>query len=311
MPKLKRSVKGAPDRTGFESYDGPEPKPGVYRGKIKTCALRESSNGSGNLYYNVLIELEARKGDKENVRYDGYPAWVRLVMTEKEGNLAREKQFYRALNLKTEEPDVLHDEIDDGGKVKKIGGKDPIGAIVKVDIKTDRYEGEQRLSPDAIYPVDPAKESDADADEEEPEEDDDDIDEDEDFDDDDVEDEEDEAEEEVPDYASMKLPELKRLAKDAGIDSKGKSAKALAAALTEAWEAEEDEADDDDEPEEDEEEGTTVAEAREWKLTQLKKFAREEGGYPAADLNGLKAPEIIEMLVDDEVLIMGDDEPPF
>lgn len=306
MPKLKRSVKGAPDKTGFESYDGPDPRPGVYRGRIKAASVREASTGT--LGFNVLVELEARKGDKEAARHDGYPAWVRLWLTDKEGNLAREKQFYRALGVKTDDPDTIHDEIDDGGKIKTIGRVNPIGKIVKVDIKTERYDNETRLSPDAIYPVDPAKESDADdePDEDEP---DDDIDEDEDFDDDDVEDEDD-LDEEMPDYASMKLPELKRLAKEAGIDSKGKSAKALAAALTENWESN-DEEEDEDEPEEDEPEGTTVAEAREWKLPQLKKFAREEGGYANSDLTGLKATEILEMLVDDEVLILGEDEPPF
>lgn len=307
MPKLKRSVKGAPDKTGFESYDGPEPRPGVYRGRVKAASVREASTGT--IGFNVLVELEARKGDKENARYDGYPAWVRLWLTDKEGNLAREKQFYRALGIKTDDPDTIHDEIDDGGKIKTIGRINPINKIVKVDIKSELYEGDRRLSPDAIYPVDPAKESAA---EDEPEDDDidddDDIDEDEDFDDDDVEEDEDEADDDMPDYSSMKLPELKKLAKDAGIDSKGKSAKALAAALTEAWEAEDE---DEEEPEDEEPEGTTVAEAREWKLPQLKKFAREEGGYENSDLTGLKAGQIIEMLVDDELLILGDDEPPF
>lgn len=152
MPKLKRSVKSAEVKTGFEAYDGPTPKGrGIYRAILKQCDLKEYKTGAQG--YRLLFELDAAKGDpKDHAKYDGFPIWMNLVFGDHESMIARESNFYNALGVK-DEPDVVFDsgELTDGVKVKTIGGKNPLGVVVNLDIKQSKYEGEERPEVDGVF----------------------------------------------------------------------------------------------------------------------------------------------------------------
>src|SRR5690606_11194759 len=286
LPTLKRNVAGAPKTTGFESYDGPElPKQNkMYRGRIDVARLREASTGTQG--FNLLVVLEAEKGS-EDAKYDGYPAWVDIWLADKEPNQAREAAFYRAVGVseaKLESGDIpiSHDDIDDGGKIKKVGGKNPIGAIVKVDMRTDKYGDEVRMKGDAVWPVKKAEgksaveeepdeadlEDATDADEMDPEE----------------------REEELRD---MKLPELRRIAKAYDIETRGKKLDGLVEAILEAEYPE-----DEEETEEEQSAEDLYAEVKKLTLPNLRKWALENGDYDKADLKDLSKDDILEMLVD-------------
>ena len=72
MPKLKRKTSHVSDQTGFEIYDGPEPRPGMYPAVIKQCRISESS--AGNLMYNIVVEL-ATSDVKGKEEYNGWPGF--------------------------------------------------------------------------------------------------------------------------------------------------------------------------------------------------------------------------------------------
>lgn len=299
MPSLKRNVKDAEERTGFETYDGEEPPKGIYRAKIKSVKIREASTGT--MGFQVLAILEAREGSAHS-KFDGFPAWTNIWLTDKEANQAREKAFYRSVGASTDgETNVVFEDLEDGGRVKKIGGKDPVGAIVKVDLKREDGYGMQG---DTIYPVDPAKEKASKKSAPEPDEDD----------EDDLIEDDDTAEEDegytAEELRALSLPELRKLAKESGLEVKGLKKDDIVDSLIDFF-AEGDDEDEDEDDDEDEVEGDeviTAADLLEYTLPNLKKFAREEGGYSNDDLKGLKKEEIVELLVDDEVVA---NEPPF
>jgi len=155
MPSIKRSgVKSREVKTGFEAYDGPEPnKRGVYRSRIVQFNYKQFRSGATG--YAILLELEAQKGDpKGHAQYDGYPIWTNIVFGDKEAMITREENLNAALGVK-DEPNVVFEDgnIESGVKVKTIGGKNPIGAIVNADIKMGSFEGNPRPEVDSIFKV--------------------------------------------------------------------------------------------------------------------------------------------------------------
>ena len=107
MPTLKRNVSGVEERKVLGPYEGPEPKPGVYRGVIFSTDLRTSER-SGNHYFNVGVRLETDTEPRN--QYNGYVSWVILTLSDVEANLSREKAFYRALGIASDEPVVDYDK---------------------------------------------------------------------------------------------------------------------------------------------------------------------------------------------------------
>jgi hypothetical protein len=303
MPSLKRNVKNAPDSTGFESYDGQNPpmQNKMYRGKIEVARVREAATGTIGI--NLLVKFEAKKGDKENAKYDGYPAWVDLWLADKEPNQAREKNLYRALGVpdsKLEDVNVVHNDIDDGGEIKKVSGRNPIGRVVMIDMKVDRYEGENRLKGDAIYPVkDQSSKSVAEEPEEEPDDEDDLIEPDEDGDVD--------YEEREEELKGMALGALRKLASgDYDIETKGVKKDVL---VTEILTQEYPDNGEEEPEDEEDDEKVSAEDLRGMTLSKVKAFAKENADYTDADLKGEKKADIIDLLIEDEII--ESDEPPF
>lgn len=263
MPSLKRSVGSAPDRTGFETYAGPDiVKQGLYEGVVKQCTLRKAA--SGNLMFNVLVELDD-KSNEYRATTVGFPAWGRIVLVDKEANLAREKAFYRAItgNQNIDDVNVIYDGDDDavesrsGAKVTKIGGKSPIGVRVKADIRDDNYEGQARSVLDSIYPLGKPTAGKVDEEVEETEEVDESVEE--------VDETEDEAteteqteEQREAELKALGVAALRKIADTAGLESKGVSkADLISSILDEEFGEPDEESDDEDEDEEEDEEETT------------------------------------------------------
>lgn len=322
MATLKRDASGVDERTPFDIYDGPEPRKGVYPGRIEKCVVRKSGR-SENLYYNVLVILDA-PADSPKAQYNGYPAWVMVTMANTEANLAREAAFMRAVCGKTSANVVLDGNAPkEPGQsnevaVKSIGGKNPIGTEVRVDIGTELYEGVTRPKPDSIYPANTSAATAAtppdDADETEEE-----VDEDEDI----TEDEEGfDADTLRAELAELSLLKLKKAAvEDYGIpkgDLDGASRDDIIDAILDVAggpDANDEVEDVEDEEVEDETEEETsgvpaYSEASSMSLPKLRKFA-EELEYDPADLKSMSKEEILEQLVTDEAIGSPDDDPPF
>lgn len=263
MPSVKRTgVKSAEVKTGFESYDGEEPKRrGMYRARISILQFKQFRTGSQG--FKVQVILEAQKGDpKGHKQFDGYPSFANIVFGDKEALITRENNFYAALGLK-DEPVIVYDDkgdLEDGIDVKTLGGKS-LAALKKVYVNVDlkpRRDGQDGMEIDGIYKLKEvatsgagkpeAEEEDADLLEEEGED-----------------DEETGDEARAEELAEASLPDLRALAKEYGIKTVGLKKDAIIEAIL-AYEAElpedeeepeDEEADEeepDDEPEEDEEE---------------------------------------------------------
>lgn len=284
MAKLKFGVgNNVSTDSGFTPYEGPLPKPGViYPVVQKTATVRltgPNSKNPGTEYINTMWEIES--GDCK-----GFTAWHRLIPGEHEIQQTRIAQYMQAVCGKNS-ADVIHDEIEDGGKVKKIGGRNPIGVKAGMTFQRKKdtanaIEGEEvpwiAEAADIIPGWKPKSKVEQD-DEAEDEPDDEDV-------EDEVEDEEDEDVE------------------DDGSDEED----------SDADDADEDDEDDDEEDDE-EAEGISMAEALKMSLVELKKLAKQYE-YEDSDLNPFKGPagkkKLIAKLAEDEIIIEdGEDEPPF
>jgi len=285
MPKMKFGVgNNVSTDSGFTPYEGPLPKPGViYPVVQKTATIRltgENSKNPGTAYINTMWEIES--GDCK-----GFTAWHRLIPGEHEIQQTRIAQYMQAVTGKNM-ADVVHEDVEDGGKITKIGGRKPEGVKAGMTFQRKKdtrnaIEGEETPwiaeSADIIPGWKPK--SKVEAEDEEPE--DDDVEDD--IEDDEVEDDEPETEEE------------------------------------DDVEDEDDDSDeeDEDEPEEDEEDDESDAvayeEAAKMSLVQLKKLATDND-YEASDLVQYKGPKgkkaLLEDLVENEIVAAdGEDEPPF
>lgn len=284
MAKMKFGVKdNVSTDSGFTPYEGPLPKPGViYPVVQKTATIRltgENSKQPGTPYINTMWEIESGE-------CKGFTAWHRLIPGEHEIQQTRIAQYMQAVCGKNS-ADVVHDDVEDGGKVTRIGGRKPEGVKAGMTFQRKKdtrnaIEGEETPwiaeAADIIPGWKPKSKVEAE-DEAEPDEDVEDEVEDEDADEDagseeDVEDEEDSEDDE-----------------DSG---------------------DEDESEDGDE---DDEEGVPYETAAKMSLVELKKLAKQYE-YEDSDLNPFKGPagkkKLLAKLVEDEIVVEdGDDEPPF
>lgn len=161
--------------SGFEPYEGPLPRPGTYAAVIRNCRIRVSQ--AGNPYFNVMFEF-ADQQTPEKQAFKGYPLWDKIVPGESDIQKERVGKFMHAICGKVS-GNVTHDEIADGGKVSKVGGKDPIGTKCKVVVTRGSYNGEPIIElrdlfawpKDVEWPEGPADEDDSDVEVEEEEED--------------------------------------------------------------------------------------------------------------------------------------------
>lgn len=304
MPSIKRAgVKAQEVKTGFESYDGPEPhRRGMYRSKITQANFKQFKSGSQG--YVLLLELEAEKGDpKDHAQFDGYPIWVNLVLGDKEAMLTRESNFYAALGVK-DGPNVVFEDgdLEQGVKIKNIGGKNPIGTYVNADIKMGSYNGEPRPEVDGVYklrsagtvakasaPIEPDEEEEDLLEGNEEAED------------------EQTAEEREAELKAATLADLRSIAKEEGIDTAGlKKADLVAAILDYEYgegvdedaeepedEEEPDEADEADEPDEDEEEDDEEEEEDDEEEADDERAEREQ---ELAELNRIELKRILKDL---------------
>lgn len=303
MPKLKRKTSHVSDDAIYTMYDGPEPRPGVYPGVITNCYM--SKSGNGNMMFNLTGVLET-KGVEDKEKYDGWRGRGRIVLVDKEANLAREKTFYRALGV-SEDPDIVYDKLDEedrnSGHVSKIGNKNPVGQKVKFQVVQDNRGPEYGMVIDMVLPLAGGKSSKKSSDEEEEEE----------LEDDETVDEEGEG---VPDLKSMTLAELRALAKEKGVKATKKAD--IIDELTD-WYADntdsdedEDEDEDDgfDEDDEEDEEETgyiSTVDANSRSLKDLFEYATSNG-VKRKKIEGMKKGALVKFLTNEGLI---SDEPPF
>lgn len=283
MPKMKFGVGDkVSTESGFAPYEGPLPKPNViYPVVQKSATIRltgENSKAPGTAYISSVWEIES--GDCK-----GFTAFHRLIPGEHEIQQTRIAQYMQAVTGKNS-ADVVHDEIEDGGKVNRIGGKKPEGvkAGMTFQRKKDTRNANEGEEPEMIAEssdlipgwkpkavVVEIAEDEVPADEE-------------------IEDDEEEAVVEEDDD-------------DADEDS-------------EEDEDDSDEDEEDDSEEEGEDELTPYVDAAAMSLVQLKAFAKENE-YDPKDLLQYKGPKgkkaLLALLVEDEIVAAEDaeDEPPF
>ena len=241
-----------------------------------------NSKAPGTPYINTMWEIESGE-------CKGFTAWHRLIPGEHEIQQTRIAQYMQAVCGKNS-ADVVHDEVEDGGKVTKIGGRNPVGVKAGMTFQRKKdtqnaMEGEETPwiaeAADIIPGWKPKSKVEAE-DEAEPE-------------DDDVEDE-------IEDDEDVEEPEDEE-AEDDEDDSDD--------------DADEDEGDEEDEDDSDEEEadGVPYEEAAKMSLVQLKKLAKDND-YEDSDLTDYKGPQgkkaLLTQLVEDEIVAAdGEDEPPF
>lgn len=285
MAKMKFGVgNNVSTDSGFTPYEGPLPKPGViYPVVQKSASIRltgENSKNPGTPYINTMWEIESGE-------CKGFTAWHRLIPGEHEIQQTRIAQYMQAVCGKNM-ADVVHDEVEDGGKVTRIGGRKPEGVKAGMTFQRKKdtrnaIEGEETPwiaeSADIIPGWKPKSKVEA---EDEAEPDEDDV---EDEDDVDVEDEADEEPEDEESEDDEDEPE------------------------------EDDEDDEEDDSDEEEAEGVAYEEAAKMSLVQLKKLAKDND-YEDSDLTQYKGPKgkkaLLAQLVEDEIVTAeGDDEPPF
>ena len=289
MPSVKLTgVKSEVVKTGFEPYDGPEPRSrGMYRAVVKQFKYIEF--GTGSTGFKLLVELLAADGDpKDHAKFDGYPVWTNIVIGDKAGMQERVSNLLASVGASSDPNIVFEDgDIKKGVTVKTIGGKKPIGAIVNVDLKpgNDLLDPPSRTEIDGVFKIGTGAVAKASSKVEvEPDEEDDesDLTEDAEVEEDD-EAGEDELAERTEELEGMTLVELRKIAKDKdhGITTTGLKKPELIEAILDVEfepmvegddeeaedeeeddEAEEEAEGDEEEEEEDEEEGDPAEERR-------------------------------------------------
>jgi hypothetical protein len=248
MPSIIKRKTSHVAESPFQVYAGDDPKPGGYRAILRRVSVVKSSGD--NLMYKPILELKAAPGSDKS-KYDGYPVFPQIVMTDNESNLQREQAFYQAVCGK-KDADVSTDvdpskfKPSDGQKAKvlKIGGVKPEDIVVNVKLRIKPASGDYPagLECDMIFasrdeqPAAPST---------------------------DEEDEEADGEEEIAEYTEdelmeMGLPALRAILVDEfGVDAADakliKVKKTLVARILEEQAAEEDEDEDAEEDEEEEE----------------------------------------------------------
>lgn len=204
----------------FEPYDGPTPPKGVYKARIKTAKLTESSNGNNMI--RVLLIVDGKASGKP--KYDGAPIWDNVVDTPQ--TAFRVKQFLAGIGATSK--DWARTTSDDEGGNLKIGRIRPEGMLVRLSTKLEEYEGDHNAKVDRYLPPkdeEPEDEEEYDEEEEDVEEEDDEEESDE--------EEEEDADDEDDDADEEPAPAPRRAAKKAAPSTPArKAAPAKKAAAT-------------------------------------------------------------------------------
>jgi hypothetical protein len=242
-----------------------------------------------NMMLMPVIELKAAAGSEKS-KFDGYPVFPVVVLTDNESNMQREQALYLALGAKAD-ADIVADGAPEKFKagdkqkctVKTIGGINPVGKIVNVKLRmsagTDEYPA--RLECDLIF----AARSEAGQDDTTS------VDEDEDI-EDDVEDEVELYEED--DLLKLGLPALRKILVDEFGEPKEdaakiKSKKTLVEAILAAQEEDEEDEDDESDAEEADDEDDEVEEDAEEEDEEDDAEAEFRAEFADLDRAGLKA----------------------
>lgn len=197
----------------FEPYDGPTPPRGVYKARIKSAKLTESSAGNNMIKVLLIIDGEASGKPK----YDGAPIWDNVVDTPQTS--FRVNRFLVGIGATSK--DWARTTVDDEGGSLKIGRIRPEGMLVRLSTKLEEYEGDHNAKVDRYLPPkdeEPEDEEDYDEDTEDEEEE---VDEE----DDEDEDEEDDAEDEEPAPAPRRASKKAAPARKAAPPAKKAAAK--------------------------------------------------------------------------------------
>lgn len=314
MAKITHDTTGIdPNKpTGFEPYEGPVPKPGVYWAEIQVCKTAVGKD-SGNTYFKVLYRLGPNADPAKN-ECKGAPIWDNVVPGEHELSQARLAQLINSICGK---PKAVFDVDDDTNEVKTVGGKKPVGTKVRLVVAREMYQGEPQARVSDVFPVPKgdtwgggavaAAEPEEEVEEEETEE---------------AEEEIELSEEEEARSAELSkktLPALKKIAKDAGIEEVFKTKEEAVAAILDAefGEGEEEEEEEEEEVEEEaEEEEEDESEARRAELAGLDraglKAALKEADPDFKVLKRHSDADLLEAIIAAEFEPAEDDsEPPF
>jgi hypothetical protein len=148
MPQLKRNTAHAEDRTPFGVYDGETPRRGNYPGIIRLAQLKTFKTGTQA--FRFLVELDAPE-DSNKAKYNGFPAWTKVFIGESDYQLAMEKALYVAITGQPDVTVVFEKSDGDTAKITKIGGVDPVGVRVRVDLEEDDRGPEWGMVGSGIY----------------------------------------------------------------------------------------------------------------------------------------------------------------
>jgi hypothetical protein len=300
MGKFSVKAKAEEVKTGFESYDGPEPKSGMHRAVIKNLRFKKFSTGSHGFV--VLTELEAAKGDpRGHKNLDGWPDFTNVVAVPADGEPMKEgsqrglSNFLAAIGV-GDDPDIVTEDGDltKGVKLKKIGSKLITGiegkTVVTVDIGSEDYQGETRMRVRNLFKAkDDAKAVSAEVEDDEAEE----------AEDESVDEDDEAVAEREAELGKLTLVKLRAEAKTAGLtaaDIKGLGKDELISAILDEEfgveedeeEAEDDEADADVEAEEEDE-----AEEEEEEAEEEEEEEEEDDSERRAELEALTRPKLI------------------
>lgn len=135
-------------RTTFAPYEGDVPRPGTYNAEIRSVRLVESK--AGNTYFKVLYVLGHDEAAKKDAVF-GCPIFDNVVPGNHEVQKERLAAFLKAVCGK-QKAVVDADDLDDGGKVNKIGGKEPVGVKVRLVVVRDTYNGEPQAKVADVVP---------------------------------------------------------------------------------------------------------------------------------------------------------------
>lgn len=142
MAKVKYDYDGVEEGAG--TYDGDDPKPGIYPAKVASAELGKSKAGNPM----VTVTIDIVKGE-----YKGWKGWHYLVLTPE--SAWKEKEFTDALGL-----------TKPGKKKGTWDTDDAVGKECRVKIKREMYEGEPQGKIKSV--LSPKKDSDDDEDDDEP-----------------------------------------------------------------------------------------------------------------------------------------------
>jgi hypothetical protein len=131
------------ERGNFTQYDGPVPPAGLYKARVSSAKWAPAA--SGNQMLTVVLEFDT---DNENKKqYNGFAVWHRLVQVPQ--SMWRTNEFLTAIG----QPTKLSLDIDESGKVLKIGSARPGKVWCLVKVSADTYQGNPTLKVDSVNPL--------------------------------------------------------------------------------------------------------------------------------------------------------------